>query len=165
MAPVASPRPALYTPTSEPPELSLSYGGGGGEAAAKATWLRRLDSVRLVGAAHLFGGTAAPPVPAAAASNGAECTEYTEYTEYWEGGGMHWLRDSFACQYRDDDHQAMAALGKRGRERARLAYPYLELARRVWLSSRPYTCSAGSSAPASSPSEGASSTGRPVGSH
>jgi hypothetical protein len=47
-----------------------------------------------------------------------------------------WLRESFARQYSGDDQQTMSALGKRGWERSRLSFPYLELARRTWLSAR-----------------------------
>ena len=56
-----------------------------------------------------------------------------EEETYWDDGGMFWLRESFARTYSGDDQEGMAALGKRGWERARLSFPYLELARRAWL--------------------------------
>eukprot|EP00966_Prymnesium_polylepis_P003095 70966-Prymnesium_polylepis.1 len=52
----------------------------------------------------------------------------------------NWLRESFARQYSGDDQQTMSALGKRGWERSRLSFAYLELARRTWLNSQPGGC-------------------------
>ena len=106
------------------------------EAVAKAKWLRRqstplrrLESVRRVGAVRQFGAAAAPPVSATAARSSAEYREdgtvhrgvdSGQYSE--QDGTMHWLRESFASEYSGEDQQSVAALGKRGWERSGLSF-------------------------------------------
>ena len=99
------------------------------EAEAKVRWLRRLESVRRVGAVRQFGAAAAPPVPATAACSSAEYREdgtvhrgvdSGQYSE--QDGTMHWLRECFAREYSGEDQQTMAALGKRGWERSGLSF-------------------------------------------
>ena len=101
------------------------------EAEAKAAWLNRLQSVREVGSVRLFGGPAVvdPDATRDAAPMAISLDE--------SDNGIRWLRESFTCQYSGDDPHAMLSLGKRGWERSRLSFPYLEIAQRTWRNSQP----------------------------
>ena len=96
------------------------------EAEAKAAWLNRLQSVREMGSVRLFGGPAVvdPDATRDAAPMAISLDE--------SDNGIRWLRESFTCQYSGDDPHAMLSLGKRGWERSRLSFPYLEIAQRTW---------------------------------
>ena len=93
------------------------------------------DFVPTTYAAYLDWKESRAAASPAAASLAAATREHSPAATpaYWEDGGMHWLREDFARQYSGSDQQAKAGSGKRGWERSRLAFPFLELAHRTWL--------------------------------
>jgi len=160
---VRPPKPVLLTgvfsyddaEAADTPRPETAWSTDDAEDVAKAAWLRRLDSVRELGPVRYVRGVATPHVPiashtSAVAARDAEPSDAlrrrmngrrqpplppTQVEVYWEDGDVHWVRESFSRQYSGDDQNAVAALGKRGWERSRLSFPYLELACRAWLNS------------------------------